>query len=221
MTEISDWHFHQYLTEIENQTEAAETHCDNYRAALKALGDGAQGRGPMDQIFAAGQGILAAAAIVNQFLWIDTEPPKPRDLAHLSEEQWTKLKAHAQARAKRLRKVLRANDTSPLRGRTVRNSLEHIDQRLDARLLFGSTVFADRTIGGADLIRAQGHSSLDIHFRRIDPRTSEFWILGHSASLGDVVDEMHRMMLLAKEEARRIRPILEKNGFRFIDGAGA
>ncbi|MDJ0358403.1 hypothetical protein [Paenarthrobacter sp. PH39-S1] len=206
MTEISDWHLVQYLTEIVNQTEAAETHCDNYMAALKDVGNGASLRAPIDQLFAAGQGILSAAAIVNQFLWIDTEPPKPREYEHFSDEQWAKLKLHAKARAKKLRKLLAAKDSSPLRARTVRNSLEHIDQRLDVRLLFGSTIFADRTVGPQNAIGVQNQDHTEINFRRIDPQTSEFWVLAHSASLGDLVDEMHRMSQIAQSTIRTLSP---------------
>lgn len=219
MTEISDWHMRHYLTAVVDQAEAAEVHCDNYMAALHALSQGATGRLHADQMFAAGQGILAAAAIVNQFLWIDTEPPRPRDYAHLSDEQWDELKAHAKARAKKLRKVLGAKDTSPIRARTVRNSLEHIDQRLDVRLLFGSHIIADRTIGPSSAINVPGHHHTEINFRRIDPHTSDYWILDSSASLGDVVDELHRLSLIAQEESEKIKLRLSASGhYLFVEG---
>ncbi|WP_211878776.1 hypothetical protein [Pseudarthrobacter albicanus] len=216
MTEISEWHLMHYLTEIVNQTEAAETHCDNYMSAGKVLQKGARGRAPFDQMFAAGQGILSAAAIVNQFLWIDTEPQKPREYEHISDEQWADLKLHAKARAKMLRKLLKATDKSLIRSRTVRNSLEHIDQRLDARLLFGPRVFADRTVGPPHLIGVKGLDHTMTNFRRIDPETSEFWVLSHSASLGDIVDELHGMSQIA---LAKISSIKEGNpDYLHIDG---
>lgn len=204
MTEISDWHLVHYLTEIVNQTEAAETHCDSYMTALMALSNGVSGRAPKDQLFAAGQGILSAAAIVNQFLWIDTEALKPREYDYLSDEQWAKLMLHAKARAKKLRKLLEVKDSSPLSVRTVRNSLEHIDQRLDVRLLFGSMIFADRAIGSQSTIGVQNQDHVETNFRRIDPQTSEFWVLAHSASLSDLVVEMHRMSQIALSTIRTL-----------------
>ncbi len=204
MPEISDWHLVQYLTEIVNQTEAAETHCDNYMTALMALSNGDSGRAPKDQLFAAGQGILSAATIVNQFLWIDTVALKPREYDYLSAEQWAKLKLHAKARAKKLRELLETKDSSPLRARTVRNSLEHIDQRLDVRLLFGSTILADRAIGPQSAIGVQNQDHAEANFRRIDPQTSEFWVLAHSVSLSDLVVEMHRMSQIALSTIRTL-----------------
>lgn len=207
----------QYLGEIENQTEAAECHCDNYMAAAKALQRGARGRRPFDQMFAAAQGILSAAAIVNQLIWIDTEPPRPKEYDYLSDEEWAELKLHAKARAKKLKKILKATDKSLIRSRTVRNSLEHVDQRLDIRLLFGPTVFADRTFGPANLIGVTGLDHTTTTFRRIDPETSEFWILSHKANLGDIVNEMHEMSQIAKA---RIQEIKHRNpGFLHIQGA--
>ncbi|WP_454850009.1 hypothetical protein [Promicromonospora soli] len=79
------------------------------------------------------QGFVTAAIILNRFLKPNARPPKGASASRKAE-----LKSQANKRGKRLRKLLEVEDDSVLLGvESVRNSFEHIDERIDALVTAG------------------------------------------------------------------------------------
>jgi hypothetical protein len=192
--EATDWHIANYLREVINQAESAIVHADHYNAYIKEASERRNA-----ECFAAIQGILTAAAQVHQLLWVNHGPNQPREYSHLSDEQWTSLRSFARSRSKKLRKILQAADSSPLKSRAVRNSFEHFDARLDERLAFGSQIVVDRILSDStNAVYVKGMEESQ-YLRRIDPASNEVSVLDQTVSFQALYTELVRMAGAASE----------------------
>ena len=121
--------------------------------------------------------------------------------AALSRFFWpTKNKGVAAARAKKLRTILHVGDESPLKDRSLRNSLEHFDERLDEYLLtydagyffpapmIGSHTLADEPVGRI--------------FKLVDSDNNVIVILGQKCHFRPIKGEVERILNL-------VRPLTE------------
>jgi hypothetical protein len=131
--EISAWDY--YLSSCVNQARIALYHLDQLWAIegdppditvwrhRRVLGDLA--------VWAELQGFITAAIILNRFL-------KPKPAYSKREPRKAELEKQAHLRGKRLRELLKVEDDSPLLAvARVRNSFEHIDERIDAIVTSG------------------------------------------------------------------------------------
>ena len=130
---------------------------------------------------------LGHAASLSRFFWPSGAGPK-KSVAQ---------KALSSTRAKKLREAFRLTDTSALKDRSLRDALEHFDERLDAYLLTsdaGQYAPLPR-IGSADGLPAPG-----IHiFKLVDPDAQEFVILDRKFNFGRVRAEASTILLKARQ----------------------
>ncbi|MDR6624848.1 hypothetical protein [Caulobacter segnis] len=102
------------------------------------------------------------------------------------------------ARAETLRKAFGLDDASPLADRSLRNVLEHFDERLDEFLLqdMAGFFFPSPMVDDASL----NDDALGFIFRLVDPRDEIFVLLGERHAFGplrtvvdEVLEKAHRM----------------------------
>ena len=129
----------------------------------------------VDGVWFALQGILISASNASKLLW------------------GTNAKVKA-ARAS-LRESVRIEDDSPLNNRRVRNSFEHVDQRITK--WFGQKgsghMYVGRNVGAPDSIRVEG-KPLAERFGQFDPKTSELTFWDESIELQAIVLEAERII---------------------------
>jgi hypothetical protein len=117
------------------------------------------------------QGCVSAAAALSRLLW----PPDPG----------------SRQRGSLLRRDLEVPDTSPLRPpRTVRNSLEHFDERLDWHMASGRGFRADLVLTSRSHTRAGVGPPA---FRWFDPERLMLAVMDDELSLGPLLLEMRRL----------------------------
>ena len=130
---------------------------------------------------------LSHAASLSRFFWPSGGGPKK------SVEQ----KALSNARAKKLREAFGLTGASTLKDRSLRDALEHFDERLDTYLLSsdaGQYAPLPR-IGSAKGLPAPG-----IHiFKLVDPDALEFVILDRKFHFGSVREEASTILAKARE----------------------
>lgn len=111
--------------------------------------------------------------------------------ASLSRYFWPSDKAEAhQERARFLREQFGMKEESPLKSRTLRNTIEHFDKELDR---FVQKVIAGHVVPQfvGDL---SGQREVPIHvFRAFDPFTYTFEILGERFAVEPIVDELMKV----------------------------
>ncbi|WP_157370926.1 hypothetical protein [Arthrobacter sp. Leaf141] len=196
LMEPTDRQMELYLDEVINQAEGAVLHALQYNSAATV-------QDPPKNLaaicFAAVQGILTAAGQVHQLLWVNHGAERPREYNDLSDEEWQDLRQFAQARARTLRKWLKATDDSPVKSRAVRNSFEHFDARLDRVLALGNQNIVDRVLWepGSIFIEGMPESSF---LRRIDMETNQVAVLGDSVSYQQIVEELQRLAAAAQQK---------------------
>lgn len=124
------------------------------------------------------QEALTHAAGLSRFFW----PPVSRSLPEL-----------AAARAARLKEAFAVADQSTLRGRGLRNALEHFEERLDRYLLGDpSGVILPWPVVGEVPVGPAEHA-----FRLVDPVSATFVIFGEMHAFAGVREEVNRIVQLA------------------------
>lgn len=124
--------------------------------------------------------------------------------ANISKLLWGTSHKSASERAD-LRAMLSVSESSPLdvTGRLVRNHLEHFDERLvewhDAASSRNVT-FIDRVIGLSPTDVVPTPARTDI-FRTYDPSSGKLVFWGDALSIPEVVEEVSRILPLARAEA--------------------
>lgn len=104
--------------------------------------------------------------------------------------------ALAEARGKTLRKIFDVADDSPLKDRSLRDSLEHFDERLDLYFLAfdGGLIMPDPMIGPYQIAKIQyGHI-----FKVVDPNNQVFVLLGVEFRYGELRPEIERIVSLSE-----------------------
>ncbi len=137
---------------------------------------------------------LGHAAALSRFFWP----------SNIGGRRMKALKSLKEARAKKMREAFSLTDDSPLKNRTLRDCLEHFDERLDEYLLknHGGYFFPDAIIGDAELADdAIGHI-----FKLVDPNSSCFVLLGEKYFFEGIKKEVYRIY----ESARQ----MDENGCR-------
>lgn len=96
----------------------------------------------------------------------------------------------AAARGQTLRKSLRVSEESPLKSRTLRNAIEHFDERMDEYLLNDPVgIIFDLLIESSDLADDElGHV-----FRLVDPEKNILVLFGEKYEFSLIEDEVRRI----------------------------
>lgn len=198
-----------YVEEIGHQRDLVGLAIHQLNSAIQGLPESSVA------CFAAAQAILTGAAQISKLLWADTQ----RD--------WTAERiAFAHDRAAALRAIVRPSPI--LQRRSVRNSIEHYDSRLDDLKLGGPprTEGTSQETWASDdkpdkFVAVIDKSIMDrsqfpipvppeniTWMRHIDPVTQEYIALDESISLQDVINAIGAVAILADEwlAVRPIRP---------------
>ena len=112
--------------------------------------------------------------------------------------------ASATARGEALRNLLNLPNEAleALEYRELRDDMEHFDERLDAWVArTGPKDFYDSNVGPRRML--DGVRDEDV-FRWLDPDTTEFIILGHAYSLGELVSALHTVVIAVDAAKERI-----------------
>jgi hypothetical protein len=150
-----------YLFELASQCAGAISAVQRMNAVLRGGGK------PID-FFHHAQAFINHTGVISRILW----PPLIHD---------PNGRARAQARAAHLRTILNVSSPHPLEDRTLRNHLEHFDERLDAwAASTQSFLFVDLNIGPPGSIAAGPPEQV---FRQFDPTTNTLSFRGESFDL--------------------------------------
>jgi hypothetical protein len=155
----------------------------------------AEASGP-DQVSAIHEA-MGHAASLSRFFWPSGAGPRTR-------AAFRDLKT---ARAAKLREAFAVTESSPLRDRSLRDALEHFDERIDVYLLSsdaGRYMPVPRIGESKDLPNGVDHV-----FKLVDPTVECFVILDRKFSFGEVRSEVARILLEARRMSRtgdRLRP---------------
>lgn len=140
-----------------------------------------------DQIFEPEQEGLAAAAIHEAL----------GHAAGLSRFFWPPRDGLAAARAESLRNDLRVAEASPLKNRTLRNALEHFDERLDAFLLTDAVglLVPEPIVANSSEI---DDPTAKI-FKLVDPWNGVYVLFNEHFKFGPIFDEVSRIFARAHD----------------------
>ncbi|CAM3632637.1 hypothetical protein E4A47_09850 [Micrococcus flavus] len=132
--------------------------------------------------------LVSEAAMVAQLLWPDTRkgPGETR-------EACKRRKAYANERGSKLRQILDVRNDSPINAKALRNSIQHFDERLDAVTMDLPRIILRDNIGPINMI--SGMEGLEnMHLHHFNPEDGRYTILGDSASLPDVAQELQTIL---------------------------
>lgn len=165
---MNNRHLALCLRELVHQKELATVAASHLNDAIAATGEDA--RAMNVRLLGAAQGILTAAAQISKLLYADT-------LRDWSDERVK----FALDRAKAVRAVVQPGEI--LQRRSVRNSVEHYDARLDDALFAEpGALIVDANVSPKRMIVAPGA----IWLRNLDPESLTYSALDAEVSLRDL-----------------------------------
>lgn len=167
-----------YLSELLQQCCYAELSHRDLQRAIAARN--------LFAVFHATHGMLTHLSAISRLLW----PPKSSG-------------AQSLARGDYLRKTIEIADAHPLHDRTLRNHLEHFDERLDEFLVArGTGNMIDNIVGSPRAIGGSSFKDSDV-LRAYDPSTGEMWFRGERFELGELYASMDTVKKRASERLKR------------------
>lgn len=142
--------------------------------------------------------VASEAAMVAKYLW----PIKPNLAKKRSPDYEASClrRAFSEHRGNVLRAALDVDDTNPLNDRDLRNSIEHFDERIDARLLSSDRILVGQSWGPRHLIGLPEHAG-EVLLRHYDPTTGIYSVLDTRISLPAVTAELEVLATRAKNAA--------------------
>lgn len=151
-------------------------HCNFALSAAASLCDALE-REDSDDVWLSLHTLLSAAAIVSKILW-PTRDGDPQ-------------------RGQELRRMLDVSEESSLRSRAVRNSLEHVDERLEAwDAEYPDGPFVDTYIG--DPAHAPGTPlPPEAYLRAFDPEAQVLMFRGDRIELAPIISELRHLQIRA------------------------
>jgi hypothetical protein len=188
---MTPFQLHIYVCEVEVQCEfslAAAKSVNEYfngsrdlAAAEPEMTAGADAEMVQAQLFRSVHSFLTHAAVVSRLLW----PSIPKRRREEDGASHDRRKAQAVNRGKQLRLALGLQDEQPGGQRTLRDHLEHFDERLDDwALTTNRHNFIDRCVGPPNLMF--GPERRDI-MRWFDPTDGSFHFRGERFDLTALV----------------------------------
>lgn len=177
---MTDRHFlNVYCGQIEDQCEAA-------LASLSQIDELSAAPVDVRGLFWNLDHFINRAAMVSKMLW-------PISKA-----------AFAKRRGKMLREALSVNDGISLNSKTLRNHLEHFDERIDKWYQkSGFVIYADRNVGPRDMNILPGKATEAI-FRHYSPADGIYSFHGDEVSIPLMGDELRRI----HDSARKFNPTI-------------
>ncbi len=183
---MDDHHLRIYLNELSYQIEVIRLADNSYNLALDS-----QDVSGISTAFAATQSFLSAVAMISKILWPSPQPKTHVDGTPLSNDEKREAKLRAELRGEVLRRELgeiEIEKLNSLKGREVRNGLEHFDERLDQYLHEagpGANII-DRNIMPPGSIIFNGNQE-PLILRNIDPNGGVIFVLGDKANMQDLM----------------------------------
>ncbi|WGY01809.1 hypothetical protein QI633_25150 [Nocardioides sp. QY071] len=127
-----------------------------------------------ERLFFAAQSLLSAAAMVSKLLW-----PVARS------------GARGRARGEKLRTTLQITASPLVQSRSVRDSFEHFDERMDAVLAKSHQhPYVDQIVGPTDMLRFEVDTAVPNFLRRLDTDKGTVSVLNATVRINDLVDEL-------------------------------
>ena len=187
-----------YVGEIKTQCQFALNAVGNLNYVLQQLDGEQEEAGQCEffrqEVFRHIHSFLTHASNVSRLFW----PPVPaqrRNEPHADYEVRIGVLDKVQ-RANTLRQLYHIEETSCLRNRTLRDHLEHYDERLDDwRRTSTSHNMVSDNIGSSNIIA--GFAETDM-MRWFDPSTNQFRFRGEAYALQSLVSEIARLLPLSE-----------------------
>jgi hypothetical protein len=181
-----------YLGELMNQGANARLAVEDLNRALLVDSD-------IRRAFFSLQALVGAAAMASKLLWPGPAGRNPDPWRPLTEE-----------RAAWLRGVVAVGDDSPLRSRSVRNGLEHFDERIDEWVhgqleSAGNFIYVDQYIGPPGGIVVGDRPAEPLRHIDDSVRGLQVSTAGKKIMLQPLFDETQRVARLAGKEEARLR----------------
>ena len=167
---------------IQSIMYTADRCLESFERYDKLRRDGGAG---VDQVSAVHEA-LGHAASLSRYFWQSGAGPRKRP----------KMSALQKARAQKLRDAFGLSDSSALRDRSLRDSLEHFDERLDEYLLrsgAGQYLPLPR-VGDSDGLP----DGIKHIFKLVDPERQVFVILDRRFEFGPILAEVEQILLAAR-----------------------
>lgn len=133
---------------------------------------------------------LSHAASLSRYFW-------PSGAGRQVPVPYTKLK---EARARKLRDAFQLRDSSPLKDRSLRDALEHFDERVDRYLLTsdaGHYMPLPRIGDSSSLPDGRNHV-----FKLVDSERQVFLVLGQHFAFAPIREEVTRILLSARRMSK-------------------
>jgi len=175
-----------YLREIESQATYALTTHARMETTLLAGATDAQ------EFFREAQAMLNHAGAVSRLLW----PPRIAD---------GQKRSRAEARGNELRKALGIVEPHVLQDRSLRNHLEHLDERLDDWAESSKNrIIGDQLIGPVGVIGGSVVKATEI-IRHYDPSTSTFIFRGELFDMSQLLAGVGEVRRLAQSRLASLK----------------
>lgn len=158
------------------------TQCSYAIAEAESVADAVQ-RGEIDGVFRHTQSMLGACANVSKVFW----PARGR----------AGSKVDRSSRAA-LRKNVELDEESALANRTIRDHLEHMDERIEDWATKGSGgVWHDANVGSGQTLGATSRGHVDGYFRHFDLDRGAVRFGEDEVEIGRLLVEVHRVWVVA------------------------
>jgi hypothetical protein len=188
-----------YLRELARQCEFALFAIGRLNAALQSLGQ-PNSQAAQTEVFRSLHSFLAHASNASRILW----PPSARRRKGESDGIFKMRRARTEERGRTLRNTVGLDDGTPLKDRTLRDHLEHFDERIaewdetsERKNYVQDTIGPPNAIVGIDPGDAM---------RWYDPTTNHYLFRGERfdmQALASAIDRLKPIADVAAEAARR------------------
>ncbi|UOD80338.1 hypothetical protein [Paenarthrobacter ureafaciens] len=197
---LTDQELVYYVNEIVLQANAMRSAIGTLSQALPKVGPQGEtlpSQGP-HVVIGAAQSAINSAMAINRLLWVNLGPLEEPTEVEKRKREWRK------SRAKQLRKIVGDinQQKSPLGDRKVRNAFEHLEEYLDDYLFEIRHGQRDQVTGDMNMGDKQAFMFFDrpiVHLRFYDIRAKEVSVLDRTLKLQELVDEVERVEVLAKQ----------------------
>ncbi len=194
-----------YVNEVRTQTMYAAQAIESLNFALQELHAAGREHGKREffhrEVFRAIHSFLAHTSNTSRLFWPSVPARRHSEQAHRYAARLSTLDRVQRAEA--LRDAFALVDDSPLRARTLRDHLEHFDERMDHwRTTSVRQNMVNDMIGPLNAI--QGIEPSDM-FRCFDPGSKSFIFRGETFDLQSLATEVGRVHTLAQQLCDRSR----------------
>ncbi len=164
-----------YFESMKFNVDSAKLYCESANEIINEIREGkieAQDR--KDELLNLIQNFINQCALISKFFWVQDGNTNKRNIA----------------RAKELREIFKIENDNPLQTRTVRNAIEHYDEKIDSYLSKG---IIGHIIPSAILIYPSESEVPEHFFRAYCITTYDFYLLGRKQNIIPLIEEMARI----------------------------